>query len=331
MIIFVLLFSLILFGLGWIITNKFWLPDLVEDFIGVFFSTLFCSILIVVQYDRIIKLPRFIFFIVFGLLACLGVLMGASVANLICFGQLEINTKTVLLYIFIGVLTSAVITIYEVQKLKLEEKMVHLRTVELENEQLKRLELESRLNILKAKLNPHFLFNTLNSTAALIYENPKRAEESIVMLADLYRKILSYSDKTFIQISEEIMLIKDYLKLEKLRFSEKLSYNTFCPDELKNYKIPCLLIEPLVENSVKHTHKTSNDKINIELKISQNDNNLFITVSDNGPGFEVDKVNYRFGISSIQERLRLVFGNNYKFDIYSKKGKGTKINIRIPI
>ncbi|UCE04471.1 MAG: histidine kinase [bacterium] len=203
--------------------------------------------------------------------------------------------------------------------------------MEIENERLKRFELEARLSSLQAKPNPYFLFNTLNSTAALIYEDPPKAEKSIVRLSDLYRKIFSISNQNFILLREEIELIEDILELEKLRFDENLSYNIACPEILKDKKLPGLLIESLVENVIKHVYGKTDKKIHIDVDIEEQDNQLYIHVEDNGTGFDMIQADLGFGLYSIQERLRLLFGDNAGFDIDSVLGKGTKVKLMIPI
>lgn len=326
---FVIGFTLFIFVFGTVIMDKFWLPDLFEDFVYVSCCTIFCTLILNGLYERISQLPRFHFFSVFTLLSAVGVGMGLVVGVLILEGRLTAHINF-LLAILIGVLASAGVTFYEVQKSRLEEKIDRLRAAELENEQLKRFESEARFNSLQAKLNPHFLFNTLNSMAALVYEDPKRTEQSIVRLSELYRRVLSISNQTFITIGEELELIKDYLELEKLRFDEHLSYRFQCPKDLQDRKIPGLLIEPLVENVIKHVLDKKDDTVQIDVIIEESKGNLIISVVDNGSGFDVKKTPPGFGLFSIQERLKLLFGKDYRFEIRSKHGEGTRVRIGIP-
>jgi LytS/YehU family sensor histidine kinase len=184
---------------------------------------------------------------------------------------------------------------------------------------------------LQAKINPHFLFNILNTTAALIYDDPARAEESIIRLSSLYRRMLSLSSQTFVSVGEEVELVSDYLKLERLRFSDQLNYRIVVPETLKNEKIPALLIEPLVENVVKHCLEPTRKSLKLEVGIRKDGGSIVITVADNGPGFDVGKSGFGYGLYSIQERLRLLFGDNHTFDISSSEGEGTEVLIRIPV
>lgn len=326
---FVIFLSLIIFVGGTIITGKFWLPDLYENFIFVACCTFFCSVILHGLYERIYRLSRFLFFSVFMGLSSLGVVIGLVIGDLILEGRLIFHINF-LLAVLIGMLSSIGITFYEVQKSRLEENVARLRAAELENEQLKRFESEARFNSLQAKLNPHFLFNTLNSLAALVYEDPKRTEQSIVRLSELYRKVLSISNQTFITVEEELELIRDYLELERLRFDERLSYRFKCPENLKSRKIPGLLIEPLVGNVIKHVIDKKEDSIQIEIVIGESNGWFHIVVTDNGPGFDTRKTSHGYGLISIKERLNLLFGEDYDFEIQSKPKEGSKVTIRIP-
>ena len=260
-----------------------------------------------------------------------GVVLGIITATLILEKHLAVNIPVLLFSLLFGIVCSTAVTGYFELKLRLEEKIMRLRAAELKNEQLRRIESEVRFNSLQAKLNPHFLFNSLNSTAALIYESPKKAEESILRLSELYRKILSFSNQTYVSIEEEIELIEDYLELEKNRFGDKLSYQIVCPESLKKKPIPGLMVEPLVENVIKHVQDKSERTIRIHMNITSMDKYLSIVVEDDGSGFDVDRASFGYGLYSVQERLKLMFGEDYGFDIDSKIGRGSKVSLRIPL
>jgi LytS/YehU family sensor histidine kinase len=290
----------------------------------------FITILLCSTIGTISSYPRPVFFLLFSLFVAAGVLLGVTTGYLILEKRLSLRTNTFILSLVVGMGTSVVITSYMFLRENLRSQIARLKDVEIENERLKRIETEARLNSLQSKLNPHFLFNTLNSTAALVYDDPAKAEESIVRLSGLYQKVLSISNQTMICLSEEIELIEDYLELEKLRFDEQLTYAIHCPAALEKRKIPGLLIEPLVENVVKHAQSHADRPIAIDIDIQEKHNGLVITVKDNGPGFEVHKSTYGFGLFSIQERLRLMYKDDYDFDIKTGQGQGTEVIIRVP-
>jgi two-component system, LytTR family, sensor kinase len=291
---------------------------------------LFCSILLITSFDLIIRVPRPLFYALFTLLTSAGVLLGNVTAFLVLEGRFRLKLNTLIISLLMGLFFSAAISVYFHTRSRLEQKMTRIKEVEIENEKLKRIESEARLNDLRAKLNPHFLFNVLNSTAALIYDDPVKAEQSLVRLSGLYRRLLSISRQDFISVGEELELVEDYLELEKLRFDDQLSFEIVCPGELKEVKIPGLLIEPLVENVIKHNLERSIGAIRVKIGIEEKDDRLLMTVEDDGRGFDVQRAGFGFGLFSIQERLRLIYGDDQAFDIESKTDQGTSVSIRIP-
>jgi len=291
----------------------------------------FCSLLLFAFFETILEFPRPVFYVSFGLLVAAGVLAGVSVGNLILTGRLGVNVRVLLFSLLVGLVFSALISASFYFRARLEQKISRVKEIEIENERLKRLESETRLRDLQAKLNPHFLFNTLNSTAALIYDDRERAERSIERLSELYRRVLSISSRTFIPLDEELKLIEDYLELEKLRFDDKLSYRIDCPQALRNIPVPGFLIEPLVENAVRHGFGPDRGSLRLSVKAeAEPEGRIRLTVADDGPGFEVETMSAGFGLFSVQERLRLLFGDLGSLEIRSEKGRGTEIMILLP-
>jgi sensor histidine kinase YesM len=331
MAVFTVFITLFTSGISWIVTGKFDVWDLKVTFAYSACCTLFCSLLIRGPYDKICKLPRPVFFVTFLCLAALGVVLGVASATLILTGRLGIDKSVLLFSMIFGVVCSIAVSGYFELKHHLEEKISKLKAAEIENEQLRRLESEAHFNSLQAKLNPHFLFNTLNSLAALVYEDPKKAEQSIVRFSELYRSVLSISNQTFVSVAEELELIRDYLELEKLRFENQLTYSFRCPAELEEQKIPGLLIEPLVGNVIKHVLDRHGEAVRLEILIERKDSHLHVSVIDDGPGFDNESAPPGFGLTSVQERLRLLYGEDYSFTIQSKSDEGTRVAVRIPI
>ncbi len=260
-----------------------------------------------------------------------GTILALLISNLILFGKAAVNIPGVVITFAGTIIITVIVSGYEILRHRLENKISELKEAEIENERMKRFETEARLNSLQAKLNPHFLFNTLNTTASLIYEDRKKAEENIIRLSNLYRKVLNISNQTFIPISREIELLEDYLELEKTRFEEKLFYDIKCEEDLRDIKIPGLLLEPLAENAIKHCQDKSAETIKIEICVEKINNDLFMSVTDNGPGFNPEKTDWGFGLYSIQERLKLLYSDGYELNICSDKEEGTKIVIKIPL
>ncbi|MBN2245710.1 MAG: histidine kinase [Candidatus Aminicenantes bacterium] len=308
-----------------------WFNSYLITFVYTFSCSFFCTTFLCAMSPAFFKFKRGLYYSVFLLLVAAGIFLGVVTGTLILEGRLFIPKGSLLFSLIVGFLFSAGITAYFYLKDSLAEKISLLKVMEVENERLKRLESETRLRNLQAKLNPHFLFNTLNSIAALVYDDPEKAETSIVKLADLYHKVLDFSSQTLIPMDEELELTRNYLELEKLRFEDRLKFKIGCPEDLKTTQIPGLLIEPLVENAVKYAKPDPGQALEIEVKIEEKEGSIGISVSDNGQGFELDKTAFGFGLFSIQERLRLIYEKNYRFKIQSSKGKGTDVYIQFPL
>ena len=290
----------------------------------------FCSLLLFSLFDYILTWPRPLFLAAYTLLVAAGIAAGVAVGYLVFTGRLGLSWRNFVFSLIIGLVFSGGMSGYFFFRSRLEQKISRLKEIEFENEKLRRIETEIRLRDLQDKLNPHFLFNALNSTAALIYDDPQRAERSIERLSGLYRRVLALSRQSLVRISEELRLVEDYLELEKLRFDEKLVFEIVCPEELRVALIPGFIVEPLVENSVKHGAAAGGVlRIRVEVR-SESGGWILVTVADNGSGFEVEKCGAGFGLYSIQERLRLLYGGRASLEIESAAGRGTEIAIRLP-
>ena len=177
-----------------------------------------------------------------------------------------------------------------------------------ENENLKNLQLKSELAALQSKINPHFLFNTLNTILDLVYTDPAKAEKVVINLSNLYRKILYSSEEVeAYTLKEEINLIKQYLEIEKIRLEERLDYLIYVDKGIENIKIPPLIIEPIVENSIIHGIAKKKEGGNITLKVEKIGEIIYIEISDTGIGFKNKDFKFGFGVKSVIERLSIIF------------------------
>lgn len=180
-----------------------------------------------------------------------------------------------------------------------------------------KLVLQSQLTALRAQINPHFLFNTLNSIAALIRINPDEAESVTELLADLFRYSLRSSQKPFVTIEEEIASVHTYLSIEKARFRERLQYSITLPDDLRTVPVPSLLLQPLVENCIKHGASSVEGIFFINVACSTINKNVMIRIEDNGYGFDLTSTEQLFtrgtGLLNVKSRLHLLFPQTSTF------------------
>jgi len=211
---------------------------------------------------------------------------------------------------------------------EVEASRLLLRSTKLES-QLAKAELDS----LKMQLHPHFLFNTLHAVSALIDDDPKRARRVIARLGELLRSTLDIAEQQTIPLEQEIALTKLYLEIEQERFGEKLEVNIDVSDSDSDCMVPTLILQPLIENAIKHGIKDAKKTAIIEIKAFQTNKRINISVSDNGPGFpESDSIEIKdgIGLSNTKARLDQLYGKDHAFEISSSKKGGALIKINIP-
>ena len=197
---------------------------------------------------------------------------------------------------------------YFMLKGRVERMAAQLKEKELNEERLTRTKMEAELQALQAKINPHFLFNTLNSIASLISENPKAAESTVEKLSELFRYTLKSAEKNTVSVAEELEIVRTYLEIEKVRFGDRLQYEITCDESVREFMIPALIIQPLVENSIKHGIASEVHGGRILVQVSKADGNCLISVIDSGKGIDGARNVNGFGLRSVEERLQLRYG-----------------------
>jgi two-component system, LytTR family, sensor kinase len=215
---------------------------------------------------------------------------------------------------------------------------------ELKLEEQTRLLLEAKLDALQSQINPHFLFNTLNSVSSLVRVDPDTARVVIVKLANILRSLLRKHD-AFCNLREEVAFIDDYLDIEVIRFGEEKLHvhKELDPDSL-DCIVPSMLLQPLVENSIKHGLSAKIDGGNITLRSRLMEDKLIIQVEDDGVGMEatgqveaegrsrVASAGQGIGMSNVADRLKVLYGDAGKLSITPPAtGLGTLITLELPL
>lgn len=190
---------------------------------------------------------------------------------------------------------------------------------------------QSQLQALKMQLQPHFLFNTLNSISSLVLKNPAQAQTMIAKLGDFLRLTLDFNENQMVLLSEELRFLRSYLEIEQIRFSEKLQVIFDVNDEVINAVVPHLTLQPIAENSVKHgiSQLTAGGKI--EIIAEKVEDKLRLQVKDNGPGKTFSAEKNQTGLANIKARLKHLYGENFNFEMNSETGKGMTVTITIPL
>lgn len=188
---------------------------------------------------------------------------------------------------------------------------------------------QAQLDNLSAQLNPHFLFNSLNSIKSLVIENPETARRAIDLLSDLLRSSLYEKDKGLIAIKDELALVKDYIELEKMRFEERLQLEVTVDKTLESFKIPTLSIQLLVENAIKHgiDSKIEGGIVSITIKKDED----FVSIQVLNPGrFFLNNTNKGLGLKNLQERLKIQYKGNASIVLVELNQNVVEAKIRIP-
>jgi two-component system LytT family sensor kinase len=192
---------------------------------------------------------------------------------------------------------------------------------------------EARLAALTSQINPHFLFNTLNSVSSLIRSNPDQARSVVYRLSSILRRLLRKTDN-LTTLREELAFIDNYMTIEMVRFGEKLQFVKEIDPETLDHLVPSMLLQPIVENSIRHGLSSKVDGGLIRVRSSLSANRLLIVVEDDGVGIPETKLATLFeqgiGVSNVNERLKVLFGSDYRMWIDSKPGEGTRTGIEIP-
>jgi sensor histidine kinase YesM len=173
---------------------------------------------------------------------------------------------------------------------------------------LEKLKTRAELNALQARINPHFLYNSLNSIASLVHDDPDKAEQMTVLLSKLFRYTTGRTnDDYFDTVANELEMVRTYLQVEQVRFGDRLKFEVEVSDPiLQQLSIPKFLLQPIVENAVKHGISKLSEQGCIQIRIYEEEGWLLLCVHDNGPAFKED-VPVGYGIRSIQEKLKLLY------------------------
>lgn len=290
-----------------------------------------------VLFSLLIFRPRTwkLFLLIAGIDICFGLFVGLNIGFLILrhFFNITLNwhTQNVGIQAMIaGIFASSAILYFLISKIRLR-----YRNEMIEQEKIKRLALEkesisANLRMLQAQIEPHFLFNTLSNILSLIDSRPDKGKSMLLDLTKYLRTSLSRTLPEKTTLSQEISMIKAYLDIQKIRMDERLNYKIDVPDRLWQKSFPPMLLQPLVENAIKHGLEPKVEGGKIVIRATEENNFLKIEVADTGLGFsDLDKPG--LGIANVRERLRLLFGDKGRLIIEENNPSGVRATIEVPI
>jgi sensor histidine kinase YesM len=331
-----LLIVLLLLSLG-----KFRLSETVREFLVAFtYSTLIAlpsiALLPRLSHRYAEKFPRLIVFMQALALVCTATLGSLGAGLIFMFVGLDSPTeywadfRAVLPFsVVISLMFGLSISTYETLRFKLQAAALELRTRQVEQERAYKLLAEAQLSSLESRIHPHFLFNTLNSIAALIPSDPARAEDTVGKLASLLRFSLNANQSGLVPLSQELKIVRDYLEIEQTRFGSRLRYRITVPEELEQVKLPPLALQSIVENSIKHVVSQRSQGAEIQISGARDSGRIRIEVLDDGPGFSLEAITPEHGLGNLVARLELLYGPAGQLEV-ARENEKTAVRLFLP-
>jgi two-component system, LytTR family, sensor kinase len=201
-----------------------------------------------------------------------------------------------------------------------------LRTMELEKQLA-----QAKLQALQMQLNPHFLFNTLHSISSLMHQDVEAADGMITRLSDLLRTALDSSNTQEVTLRQELEFLQRYLEIEQTRFGRRLTVKTDVAPDTLDARVPNLILQPLVENAIRHGIEPHAKPGRVELRAQREAGTLVLEVCDNGAGIRKDEpAGERVGLSNTRARLRTLYGEAHGFELRDAPGGGLLVRLIIP-
>ncbi len=188
----------------------------------------------------------------------------------------------------------------------------------------------AQIDLLRAQLQPHFLFNALNTIAELVHEDPERADQMVGRLSDLLRATLDAGDRPVVTLGEEIDLARQYLAIQHARFGPRLNVAIEIPPECEAALVPHLCLQPLIENAVRHGLAPRTIGGTLRVEASRRDRNLVITVEDNGVGWTGETPREGISLANTRARLHSLYGGRASIALVRRDGGGVSARVTLP-
>jgi sensor histidine kinase YesM len=257
-----------------------------------------------------------------SILTAIGYLQGGRVFAYWFAGALRVS---IIITLTFGIL----ITAYEMMRAQLDATTLALRTKERDEAEARRIAAEAQLASIESRVQPHFLFNTLNSIAALVHDDPAGAERMTGQLASLLRSALDSSANPLVTLDEELRLVRAYLDIERVRFGDRLRYAVELGDGTGAVLVPRMGLQTLVENSVKYALSPRPAGAGICVRAHVTNDRVTIVVQDDGPGFDAAIRPEGHGLALLERRLAMLFGDAAAMRVDSRPGQ-TTVTLDLP-
>jgi LytS/YehU family sensor histidine kinase len=232
---------------------------------------------------------------------------------------------SILITLTFGIFT----TVLETMRTRLQETTLALRTKERDEAEARRLTAEAQLASIESRVQPHFLFNTLNSIAELVHDDPAGAERMTGQLASLLRSALDSTATPLVPLDEELRIVRAYLDIERVRFGDRLRYSVALGDGAGATLVPRMALQTLVENSVKYAVSPRPLGGSIVVRADAIDGRVAVSVEDDGPGFDPAIRPSGHGLELLAGRLAMLFAGRASLGVVSRPGS-TTVTIDVP-
>lgn len=226
----------------------------------------------------------------------------------------------------------------DVYFLEFAKALSELLSTQLELHKLNKLAQEAstaELKALRAQIEPHFLFNALNTIASFCRTNPQKARELIIDLSNYFRQTLKRQED-FVSLKDELEFVQSYLSIEKARFGERLKFIVDISKDMMNIKVPTFTLQPIIENSIKHGILPKPEGGSVYLRVEEHQGKILICIEDTGVGMSEEKLKEvtnkwpGIGLKNVNERLKLLYGEKHHIDIITSLNKGTEVSFLLP-
>jgi len=231
--------------------------------------------------------------------------------------------------LFLGVMFGSIITYFFSSREQIAESQAQAQEEKIKRLTSEKKAAEANLKLLQAQIEPHFLFNTLSNALSLLDTDPKKGKSMLVDFIQYLRASLSKIREQKATLGQEMEMIQAYLNIFKVRMGDRLHYKIDLPEKLKANTFPPMLIQPLVENAIKHGLEPKVDGGEIFISGEVKDGLFRLEVVDTGDGFKGDK-NFGMGLSNIRERLQTLYGNSGRLILKENEPSGLKATIEVP-
>ena len=261
--------------------------------------------------------------------AVAGAFLGTAALQLFDLGPFgRVFWQALRIAVPITLIVGVLVTVIESSRARVQAAELALRTQQLERERAEKLAAEARLASLTSRVQPHFLFNTLNSIAALVREDPAQAEQTIEQLSGLLRSSLDPADA--IPLEREIKLVTDYLHIQRTRLGDRLRFEIDWPGEAaRGATVPPFAIQTVVENALKHVAARRMEGVTVRVGVRRSGSDLIVEVTDDGPGFSPGSITAGHGLDNLQARLRALYGERAGLD-FDRSGGTMTVRLRVP-